>query len=86
MGNINRLPSHPCVLICRARDLVVRRYGYLTLFAVAFPLVAALALLNNLVEIRSDSGKLCASFRRPIPYGACDIGAMLRLVVIFCIS
>lgn len=61
---------------------LVLQYGYLTLFAVAFPLVAALALLNNLVEIRSDSGKLCNSFRRPIPYGACDIGTWYPILQI----
>ena len=89
------------------------QYGYLTLFAVAFPLVrrtqdrlmvvvmkgpcdelcfpsiklgnrndcvclcyqvASLALLNNLLELRADSGRLCRLYRRPIPYGASDIG------------
>ena len=41
------------------------------------------ALLNNLVEMRSDSGKLCRSFRRPIPYGACDIGTWYANIATF---
>ena len=36
--------------------------------------VASLALLNNLLELRADSGRLCRLYRRPIPYGASDIG------------
>ncbi len=35
------------------------QYGYLTFFAVAFPLVSVCALLNNTVEIRTDASKLC---------------------------
>ena len=36
--------------------------------------MASLALLNNLLELRADSGRLCRLYRRPIPYGASDIG------------
>ena len=49
------------------------QYGYLTFFAVAFPLVSVCALLNNTVEIRTDASKLCKSFQRPMPEGAEDI-------------
>lgn len=37
---------------------MVIQFGYVTLFAAAFPLTAALALLNNLIEIRTDAYKL----------------------------
>ena len=39
------------------QEMVVQ-FGYVTLFAAAFPLTAALALINNLVEIRTDAYKL----------------------------
>ena len=35
------------------------QYGYVTFFSMAFPLAPGLALLNNIVEIRSDAFKLC---------------------------
>ncbi len=37
------------------------------MFASAFPLSALLALLNNLVEIRSDANKLLVIYKR-VPY------------------
>jgi len=41
------------------------QFGYITLFAVAFPWAPAFALANNIVELRSDAYKLVNSFRRP---------------------
>ena len=38
--------------------LVFAYCRYVTLFAAAFPLTAALALLNNMIEIRTDAYKL----------------------------
>jgi len=55
-------------------DEIVIQFGYLALFAVAFPLAPALALLSNWFENYIDSKKLCDFFRRPLPKGAADIG------------
>ncbi|KAK3097735.1 hypothetical protein FSP39_012604 [Pinctada imbricata] len=41
------------------------QFGYVTLFSSAFPLAALCALLNNVVEIRSDAFKLCMNHQRP---------------------
>uniref|UniRef100_A0A7S0IR28 Anoctamin transmembrane domain-containing protein n=1 Tax=Calcidiscus leptoporus TaxID=127549 RepID=A0A7S0IR28_9EUKA len=41
------------------------QFGYVTLFASAFPLGAALALGCNAVELASDLWKLCHVYRRP---------------------
>ena len=41
------------------------QFGYVTLFSSAFPMAAVCALLNNVIEIRSDAFKLCMSFQRP---------------------
>ncbi len=54
---------------------MVIQYGYVMLFAVAFPFAPAMALVNNYFEIRVDAAKLCAVSRRPVPAGAEDIGS-----------
>lgn len=43
------------------------QFGYIVLFAVAFPLAPVVALLSNVIEIRSDLFKLCYVVRRPVP-------------------
>eukprot|EP00735_Rhodelphis_limneticus_P011287 TRINITY_DN4372_c0_g1::TRINITY_DN4372_c0_g1_i1::g.21188::m.21188 TRINITY_DN4372_c0_g1::TRINITY_DN4372_c0_g1_i1::g.21188 ORF type:complete len:745 (-),score=274.36,sp/Q14AT5/ANO7_MOUSE/28.48/9e-67,Anoctamin/PF04547.7/1.1e-130,DUF221/PF02714.10/0.0029,DUF221/PF02714.10/2.4e+03 TRINITY_DN4372_c0_g1_i1:308-2542(-) len=50
------------------------QFGYITLFAAAFPMISMFALVNNLVEIRSDATKLCKAHRRPEAREAEDIG------------
>uniref|UniRef100_A0A8C2KQW0 Anoctamin n=1 Tax=Cyprinus carpio TaxID=7962 RepID=A0A8C2KQW0_CYPCA len=40
------------------------QFGYVVLFSSAFPLAAMCALINNIIEIRSDAFKLCASLQR----------------------
>ncbi|OQR71157.1 anoctamin-8-like [Tropilaelaps mercedesae] len=51
------------------------QFGYVVLFSSAFPLAALCALVNNLVEIRSDAFKLCAIFQRPFGEPAENIGS-----------
>ncbi|KAG9486511.1 hypothetical protein GDO78_006726 [Eleutherodactylus coqui] len=41
------------------------QFGYVVLFSSAFPLAAVCALVNNLIEIRSDAFKLCSGHQRP---------------------
>lgn len=54
-------------------ELVIQ-YGYVMLFAPVFPLAACCALLNNLLEIRSDAFKLCFVYQRPFAIGkSCGI-------------
>ena len=50
------------------------QFGYVTFFSMAFPLAPGFALLNNLVEIRSDAFKLCNNTRRPVAQKASGIG------------
>jgi hypothetical protein len=49
-------------------------FGYITLFAVAFPLSALLALVLIAIEIQVDKLKLLRLVRRPHPMGAKNIG------------
>jgi len=53
---------------------MVIQYGYLTLFASAFPLAPLMAVINNMIEIRTDAFKLLSSTKRPDYKGAATIG------------
>jgi len=59
---------------------MVIQLGFVWLFSPTFPLVAFLAFLNNLVEIRSDANKLCKVFQRPVPRQAEDIGTWMYVL------
>jgi len=59
---------------------MVIQYGYVTLFAAAFPLAPFLAFLNNIVEIRTDAFKLLKSTQRPEYQGAQDIGTWYKIL------
>ncbi|CAF3714176.1 unnamed protein product [Adineta steineri] len=61
------------VLIDEYLELAIQ-FGFVTLFAVAFPLAPLFALINNLVELRLDAWKLLTRYKRPIPFKAADIG------------
>jgi len=50
------------------------QFGFMTLFAPAFPLGFAIGYINNLIEIRSDGFKICMLCRRPLYQCAEDIG------------
>ena len=43
----------------------VIQFGYLVLFAPAYPLAPFLSFLNNIVEIRLGGYKMCHGFQRP---------------------
>jgi len=54
---------------------MIIQYGYITMFAASFPLAPFLAVLNNVVEIRTDALKLLTAHSRPEYKGAQGIGA-----------
>lgn len=54
---------------------MVIQFGYVTLFAAAMPLAAAIALFNNIIEIRTDAAKLLLESQRPVYRVAEDIGS-----------
>jgi hypothetical protein len=53
---------------------MVIQYGYITLFAATFPIAPIMAVLNNIVEIRTDAFKILSAFPRPRYRGAQNIG------------
>ncbi|XP_061775811.1 anoctamin-8 [Nerophis ophidion] len=50
------------------------QFGYVVLFSSAFPLAAMCALINNIIEIRSDGLKLCTGLQRPFGQRVENIG------------
>ncbi|KRY83295.1 Anoctamin-3 [Trichinella pseudospiralis] len=63
---------------------MVLQYGFVTLFAAAFPLAPLFAFLNNAVEIRSDAYKYTVNFRRPLSSRTKDLGIWMNILT--CIS
>ncbi|XP_075494187.1 anoctamin-like protein At1g73020 [Primulina tabacum] len=58
---------------------LVLQFGMIMMFACAFPLAFAFAVVNNITEIRADALKLLAMIRRPIPRADATIGAWLNI-------
>ncbi|MEE6521190.1 hypothetical protein FKM82_019278 [Ascaphus truei] len=50
------------------------QFGYVSLFSSVYPLTAALLILNNITEIRTDAFKLCQLLQKPFPHPAANIG------------
>lgn len=67
-------------LLCSSQDTfqdyqeMFVQFGYVVLFSSAFPLAAMCALLNNIIEIRSDAFKLCTGLQRPFGIRVESIG------------
>ncbi|KAI9597435.1 calcium-activated chloride channel-domain-containing protein [Syncephalis fuscata] len=59
---------------------MVVQFGFLSLFSVAFPLAPLCALINNVVEIRSDAFKLLTIYQRPLALRAQDIGMWSKIL------
>ena len=51
------------------------QYGYVALFAPAYPLAPILSMINNIIEIRVDAMRLCYACQRPTWTQAADIGS-----------
>lgn len=60
-------------------ELVIQ-FGYLVLFSVAFPPASVVILLNNIVEVRSDSFKILALSQRVNADDAASIGAWYAIL------
>lgn len=52
----------------------VLQYGFLMLFAAAFPLAPLIALLTNAIDMKVDARRLLWTNRRPVAFRAEDIG------------
>ena len=69
-----------CCVFCPFQDTfqdyqeMFVQFGYVVLFSSAFPLAAMCALINNIIEIRSDALKLCTGLQRPFGQRVESIG------------
>lgn len=54
-------------------------FGYVVLFATAFPAAPILAYINQYLQIRTDGWKLTRATKRCLPSGAQDIGIWLTI-------
>ena len=59
---------------------MITQFGYVSLFATAFPLAPFFAFVTNFVEIRIDAWKLCQNTRRAWPMSAEDIGTWEKVL------
>jgi len=59
---------------------MVIQFGYVTLFAAAFPLGPLLALINNFIELRTDGYAFLITSQRPHFQGAKDIGTWFSIL------
>jgi hypothetical protein len=64
---------------------MIIQYGYITLFAAAFPLAPLLAVVNNYIEMRSDTWKWLTSYNKPVPRGADDIGGWYTIMEVLAV-
>jgi len=56
------------------------QFGFVTMFAAAFPVASLASFVNNVVEIRSDAYKLLAQTQRPRYIGCEDIGSWQKVL------
>jgi hypothetical protein len=60
------VPCHPLDAFNDYNKMVLQ-FGYVSMFVAAFPLAPVCALLNNVLEIRTDAIKRLLSMQRPAP-------------------
>jgi hypothetical protein len=61
------------------------QFGYLTLFALAFPLSTSLAFIGLWFEMHTDKLKVLHLIRRPIPLSSRDIGTWFNIFSVICV-
>jgi len=67
---------------------MVLEFGYITLFASAFPLAGALSICCNILEMKSDFFKLVWVYQRPWASRSADLGTwgiVLKVIVIMAV-
>ena len=67
---------------------MIVQFGYVTFFSMAFPLAPVCALVNNLIEIRTDAYKLTYHTQRPVARKAGGIGVwfpILQIMSVFAV-
>ena len=53
------------------------KFGFITLWSIVWPIIPFACFINNWMEVRADSAKICTSRRRPVPHRGDSIGPWL---------
>ncbi|THU94550.1 DUF590-domain-containing protein [Dendrothele bispora CBS 962.96] len=59
---------------------MVVQFGYVSLWSTIWPLAPLMALLNNVLELRSDAFKMTVHARRPVPERTDTVGPWLEVL------
>jgi hypothetical protein len=65
-------------------DMAIQ-FGYVAIFAVAFPVGSIVCFVNNLLEKRADAAKVALLMQRPRPLSAADIGTVQDILESICV-
>uniref|UniRef100_H2YH03 Anoctamin n=1 Tax=Ciona savignyi TaxID=51511 RepID=H2YH03_CIOSA len=57
------------------------QFGYVVLFSCVYPPAAIFALINNVIEMKSDAFKMCNVYRRPFVYQTNGIGTWKHILL-----
>lgn len=80
-GNKSKYEVHPSVNgVFNDWNELVLGFGFVVLFAPAFPLAPLVMFLSNVVESSTDSWKIFNDYQRPRYAGAADIGRWLSIL------
>lgn len=74
-----KLPEYD--LFADYNEMVVQ-FGHVALWSTIWPLAGVMALINNIVELRSDAFKITVHHRRPVPVRTDTIGPWLEALTI----
>ena len=74
-----RFFQHSASTPCSYMEIVIQ-FGYVTLFASAYPLASFISVVANFIEIRSDCFKITKLCQRPRPLRTDGLGMWLTLM------
>jgi len=61
---------------------MVIQFGYIVMFAAAMPSASAISIIYNIIELKSDTFKLCFLYRRPKANPAHGIGTWAKVLAV----
>ncbi len=79
MENQMILQSDNNVLVMRYAEVVLQ-FGYITMFAPAFPLAPLFSMLCNLLELKINLNNMAYNNKRFIAMGASGIGSWSKII------
>jgi len=72
------------VLVMKYSEIVLQ-FGYVTMFAPAFPLAPFFSMISNLIEIKTNMNNMAHQSKRYIALGASSIGSWAGIIEVISI-